>query len=140
MKVFSTCLVMLLFISTNSYGQDGEGLKAKKFENAEWYIQTYYKLDLMKADSAALVLKNHLIPATRKAGYEVNVFQLATGGWQFMLQFRVDGPDALGWEVPQFTVDTMKYLNEQEGGSKALPYWGGAILEYKTEMVMKRTW
>lgn len=34
----------------------------------------------------------------------------------------------------------MEHLKKQEGGEKALPYWGGSIEEAKSELVMKRTW
>ena len=116
---------LLLFATANSYGQESEEMTAKKYDNVEWYIQSYFKLEPARYDSASLVLKNHLVPATIEAGINVNVFQYPLGEWQYMLQFQVDGPEVLTWEVSPFTVELMKHLKEQEGGEKSITLLGG---------------
>lgn len=71
---------------------------------------------------------------------EVHVYQYAVCEWQYMLQFKIDGPSVLEWELSPMNIELMKHLLEQEGGDKALPYWGGSIRDSRSELIMKRIW
>ena len=139
MKSFITCC--LLFCVSAAYAQEGEGLQAKKFEDVEWYSQSLFKFNPTKYDSALIVLKNHLVPAAKEAGLDMQVYSYMTGEWQVKLLFRLDeGPGELEWEVPPKYVDLVNYLNTQEGGNKAFPFWITAVAEAKSDLVMKRIW
>ena len=143
MKTRLILLIPLFFaIAFPVNAQDTEQeMTPKKYENVEWYGRALYKIYPMKLDSAYLVLKNHIIPAFRESGMEVDVYSHMTGEYQIELLFPMpDGPAALEWEVAPVYIELIKYINNQEGGSKALPYWGSAIMEAKADVLMKRLW
>lgn len=93
-------------------------LVAKKMENVDYYNMTMVRYHAGKSRRAFDMIKDHFMPAFKKAELEGPwIMHFQTGRWDAVLFWDMkDGPAGMAWQMSPNGVKFQTAFREQEGG------------------------
>ena len=120
-----TALGIALFLSmaglaTPAQAQD-EGPQPQRYEDVTWNWVVLYDFKAGKRDQAMEMVRDHYIPASKKAGTPYpRVIELQTGSWDVIVVYTLrDGPSEMAWKTSPEEAKGQKAFLEMHGEEKA---------------------
>jgi len=94
-----------------------EELKPKKLENVEFLSMSYTDFKPGKADRAMEMIREHYLPASKKAETPVPyIVRLQSGEWDMITTWTLkDGYSSMEWELSADGIKWMEAFRQQEG-------------------------
>ena len=132
-------VVALVFISLPTVKAQ-ELPQAAKYEDATWYVATYYKFKSGMADDALDLVYKYFVPADKAAGRKVIHFDVNIGEWDHIAFFPLEGPGDLAWQTSPDYVKVLQELVKQRGIQiiQELDKYENLIAHSRSEVVMRR--
>lgn len=142
MKTVGALLVAIGFLAVGNVS--AQDMKAKKYENPEWYQVVYVDYLPGKEDDARKLIDDYFKKASDNAGTPKPVmeFALYSGEYDYMYIWKLDeGLQSLDWEVSPNQVEWGKAFMEMAGGKEKAEQisdeYSGYVNSVKVELARK---
>lgn len=136
-------VLALLFCFQTLFAQENE-MKAKKYENPEYYVITYLKFETGKNHAAKKIIQDYFAPSGVKANVPgpTMILDLVTGEWDMMIAWQLkEGLESLNWEMSPDDVKWGKAFQEMAGSTEKAEEinkeWDSYIQASKTQLARK---
>ncbi|MHC4404824.1 MAG: hypothetical protein ACYTG0_34680 [Planctomycetota bacterium] len=143
-KILAMVLALLSFtlaFPTDSAAQEAAG--GVKHANVDWYFVSFAKFKEGTEQVALEIIYDHFVQADRAVGRDPLPFDSATGAWDHVVFFPLEGgPADLEWEVRPIDAEWFAALAELEGGAEEaqalLTRYNDLVQDSEVHLVRKR--